>query len=137
MKKSTKAALLSAFGFPGLGHIYLGKYIHGIVLFGISAGCIYTVVSNTVERALQIVEKIQSGLVEPDVAAIVELVAKQPTETGNGPYLQDIVTAIFIVCWIIGSIDSYRIGCGRNKNNTVPKPRGEKNENQSIFDRFK
>jgi hypothetical protein len=32
---------------------------------------LYSIVSKTVERALQIVEKIQSGVGEPDVAAIM------------------------------------------------------------------
>ena len=71
MKKSTKAALLSAFVFPGAGHMYLKRYIPGVVLVGASLVSIYYMISKTVESALQIFEKIQSCYVQPDVAEII------------------------------------------------------------------
>ena len=74
-----KAALLSAFVFPGVGHLYLKKYIHGVILIGVSLVGSYYVISKTVERALKIVEKIQSGAVQLDVTAVTELVSKQST----------------------------------------------------------
>jgi TM2 domain-containing membrane protein YozV len=114
MKKATKAVLLSAFVFPGAGHIYLKKYISGGVLFGASLLGIYYLISKTVESALQIVEKIQSGEVQPDVTAITQLVTKQ--STGAESQLLNIATATIIICWIIGIIDSYRIGRLRDAN---------------------
>ena len=45
MKKSTKAALLSAFVLPGAGHIFLKKYIPGVALVGASLGGIYYLTS--------------------------------------------------------------------------------------------
>ncbi len=118
MKKSTKAALLSALVFPGVGHMYLKRYISGVILMGASLFGMYSMFAKTVESALQIAEKIQSGSVEPDVAAIIDLVAKQPIEPGSGAYLFDIASAIFIICWIISIIDSYRVGSVREKNET-------------------
>ncbi|MCX5870761.1 MAG: hypothetical protein NTY00_09050 [Deltaproteobacteria bacterium] len=116
MKKSMKAALLSAFVFPGVGHIYLKRYMPGVVLVGASlAGCYY-VISKTVERALQIVGKIQSSDVQLDVTAITELVSKQ--STGTEAQLINIATTVIFICWIIGIIDSYRVGRGQDKNNT-------------------
>jgi len=96
MKKSMKAALLSAFVFPGVGHIYLKRYISGILLSGISFVGSYYLLSKTVERSLQIVEKTQSGDVQLDVTAITELVAKQPT--GTEAQLLNITTAVIIIC---------------------------------------
>jgi hypothetical protein len=117
MKKSMKAALLSTFVFPGVGHIYLKRYIPGVVLVGASLAGISYVISKAVERSLQIVEKIQSGDVPLDVTAITELVSKQ--STGTEAQLLDIATTVILICWIIGIIDSYRVGRGQDKNEQV------------------
>ncbi len=119
MKKSMKAALLSAFVFPGVGHMYLKKYISGVILISASFIGIYLMISKTIESALQIVAQIQNGSVEPDIAAIIELVSKLPIETGSGAHLIDIASAIFVICWIIGIIDSYRVGCIQDKTEKV------------------
>jgi TM2 domain-containing membrane protein YozV len=112
-----KAALLSALVFPGLGHIYLKRYIPGVALVGVSSAGIYYLTSKTVERALQIVGKIQSGDVPLDVTAITKLVSKQ--STGTEDQLLNIATTVIFICWIIGIIDSYRIGRGQDKNEQV------------------
>jgi len=117
VKKSTKAALLSALVFPGAGHLFLKKYTTGVVLAGASFASIYYLTSKTVEKALQIAEKIQSGDVPLDVEAITELVSKQ--STGAEAQLLNIATATIIVCWLIGVIDSYRAGCALDKNDDV------------------
>ena len=108
MSKSMKAALLSAFVFPGVGHFFLKKHIAGTVLAGAAFASLYLVISNTVERALQISEKIQHGEVQLDVAAITELLTKQPT--GTEPQLLNIASTVFIISWLIGIVDSYRVG---------------------------
>lgn len=115
MKRSTKAALLSALVFPGVGHMYLKKYTSGVILMSASFTGIYLMIAKTIESALQIVAQIQNGSVEPDIAAIMEVVSRQPIETGIGVYLIDIATAVFFICWIIGIIDSYRVGGNQDK----------------------
>jgi hypothetical protein len=117
VKKSTKAALLSAFVFPGVGHIYLKRYVPGILLSGTSFAAIYYLVSKAVERALEISEKIQSGEVELDVEAITEMVSQQ--SRGADAQLLNIATTVLIICWIVGIIDSYRAGRSREKNDDV------------------
>jgi hypothetical protein len=119
MKQSTKAVLLSALIFPGAGHVLLKRYIPGLVLIAASFASVYYIVSKTVEESLQIVEQIQSGNIQPDVASIEELVSQH--STGEDAHLIDIATYIFIACWIIGIIDSYRVGRDRDKADTVAK----------------
>jgi hypothetical protein len=109
MEKSTKAALLSVLVFPGTGYFYLKKYIAGIVLFSVSTASLYFIVSMAAERALQIVEKIQSGTVEPDIATIIQAVSTQT----DSAYLLEIASAIFIICWVVGIIDSSRVAIVR------------------------
>lgn len=108
MKKSTKAALISALVFPGAGHIYLKKYLRGIILATLSLTAIASLISYTVERALQIAEKIQSGQIPPDIPAITELLSQQPA--GNTLLIQHIAATAIILCWIVGIIDAYRAG---------------------------
>ena len=117
MKKSTKAVLLSAFIFPGVGHFFLKKHIPGVILIFISLAAIYYMVSMAVEKALQITEKIQSGDVRLDVEVITELVSKQAT--GTEAQLLNIAMAAFIICWLFGIINSYRFGCVRDKEDEV------------------
>lgn len=107
MNNSMKAALLSAFVFPGAGHFFLKKPIAGAVLVGTAFAALYLIISTAVERALQIAEKIQSGQVQLEVAAIAELVSKQPP--GSETQMLNIATAVFFISWLIGIVDSYRV----------------------------
>ncbi|MDH5611706.1 MAG: hypothetical protein OEY66_04515 [Gammaproteobacteria bacterium] len=116
MKKSTKAALLSAFIFPGTGHLFLKKYIQAVVLAGTAFAASYYLISKSVERALQIVEKIESGDITPDVLAITELLEKQAA--GAEAQSLDIAMAIIIICWLIGIVDAYRLRNLRDKPNS-------------------
>ena len=109
-----KAALLSAFVFPGAGHFFLKKHLTGTVLAGSAFISLYLVVSKTVERALQIFEKIQRGEVQPDIAAITELVTRQ--STGTDAKLLNIASAVFIISLLVGIIDSYRVGRIQDKS---------------------
>ena len=108
MSKSMKAALLSALVFPGVGHFFLKRYITGSVLAGAAFASLFFVISKTVERALQITEKIQRGEVQLDVATIAELVSKQAT--GTESQLLYIASTILIISWVIAIVDSYRVG---------------------------
>jgi TM2 domain-containing membrane protein YozV len=112
-----KAALLSAFVFPGGGHIYLKKYMAGVLLAGASFAAIYYLITKTVERAFEISEKLQSGDVQLDVQAITDLVSQQSSTADVK--LMNIATTAFIICWLIGIIDSYRIGCVQDKKDKV------------------
>ena len=117
MNKSMKAALLSAFVFPGAGHFFLKKHIAGTVLAGAAFTSLWLVISDAVERALQISEKIQRGEVQLDIAAITELVTKQPT--GNEAQLLNIASAVFFISWLIGIVDSYRVGHVQGKGDVA------------------
>jgi hypothetical protein len=117
MKKSTKAVLLSAFVFPGTGHLLLRKFIPGAILIGASLASAYYITSKTVEESLQIVEQIQNGDVPPDMTSIEELVSKQ--SAGADAYLLDIATYLFLICWLFGIVDSYRAGRVMDKTDTA------------------
>ncbi|MFV2055273.1 MAG: hypothetical protein ACC707_02355 [Thiohalomonadales bacterium] len=108
MNRSIKAALLSALLLPGAGHIYLKKTITGFVLAISASSAIYWLVSNAIEMALEISEKIQSGNVPLDVTAITALVETQSAAVESQQI--NIASMVLLVVWIIGIVDSYRIG---------------------------
>lgn len=108
MKKSTKAVLWSALVFPGSGHLYLKRYFVGLVLIGASLAALLYVVDKSMESAYQIVGQIQNGSVAPDAASISDMITQQ--SSGPDGMLLDIVNYLLIIFWIIGIIDSYRIG---------------------------
>jgi TM2 domain-containing membrane protein YozV len=121
MKKSTKATLISALVFPGAGHIYLKKYIPGVALIGISCAGIYYLLSKAIEQSMQIVDQIQSGAVQPDMAAITDLVSKQ--SSGTQAEILNIITIIITICWLGGIIDAYRLGRAKDKIESDDKSR--------------
>lgn len=108
MSKSMKAALLSALVFPGLGHIYLKRYLPGLLLAGIALAALVVVISATLDTALQLSDAILRGDIAPDVTAITESLASQPAGADalrlNGAY------AVLAVAWLIGIVDAYRAG---------------------------
>ena len=75
---------------------------------GAAFGSLYFVLSRVVERALQISEEIQTGEVQLDVAVITELISKQTT--GTDARLISVASTVLIISWVIGVIDSYRVG---------------------------
>ena len=109
-----KAALLSAFVFPGVGHFLLKKYIRGAALAGTAFAGLYLLIAKTVETALQITEKIQSGEVQLDATTITELVSKQAM--GTEAQLLNIAAAVLFISWLIGIVDSYRVGRAQDKH---------------------
>ena len=115
MTKPIKAVMLSALVFPGAGHLFLKKYVSGIVFAGITVVSLYFIISRTVERALEIVDKIQRGEVQLDIAAITELVSKQPADAN----LLNLTWTVLIIAWVIGIGDSYRVGRGQAKNGVI------------------
>ena len=114
MNKSTKATLLSALIFPGAGHIFLKRYILGAVLSGCAISALYVLISNTVQIAQQITEKIQNGEVGLDVTAITAMIEKQPP--GTEAQQINIATIVLLVSWLVGVVDSYRVGRIQDKD---------------------
>ena len=112
MKKSTKAVLLSGLVFPGLGHLYLKRWIVGAILFGIAACASWYIGTVVMETASVIVEKIQSGIVTPDNDTITRLAAEHLSGTEQAMNLAKIV---WLACWVIGIVGSWWQGRAQDK----------------------
>ena len=113
MTRSTKAALLSGLVFPGIGHMVLKKYLRGsalIISALIASSIIVTVV---IQRALTIVDRINSGDIAVETGAIAEMVSN--STNGADSLIENISVIVLGACWLIGIIDSYRLGIAQEK----------------------
>jgi hypothetical protein len=120
MNQALKAALFSAFVFPGSGHFLLKKHIRGVLLAGVTCVCIGVLLSIALEKAQEISFKIQSGEIPPDLSRIMDEVSKL---SASGTTQQaDMATYILAICWLVGTVDAYRVGWLRNKNRARSKP---------------
>ena len=117
MKKSTKAVLLSAFIYPGVGHIVLKRYVSAAGLIVAASASLYILVSNAVTKALQISDKIINGEIQPDIEVIRDLISKQ--QTAEETQLITIATTVLIIVWLIGIFDSYRFGRTQERNTVI------------------
>lgn len=106
MKKSVKAALLSALIFPGIGHLVLRSYQRGVVLLLVAGFALSVVVTTTVQKALAAVERINRGELAADMSSISAYLAADT----EGSRAASIALSVLLVCWLIGIADAWRLG---------------------------
>ena len=104
MKRSTKAVLLSALVFPGSGHLYLRRWIEGILLSAVAAVALYMITSVVWHTAMDIAGQIQSGAIGSDMDTISALVEERLLATEGKTNL---ATLMLGASWVIGIIGSY------------------------------
>ncbi len=108
MRSSTKAALLSGLIFPGVGHMVLRQYLRGSILMLSALIALSVIVTNAVKQALTIVDRINSGEIPVETGTIAQLISNS-TSGAEGSIL-NIAALVVGACWLIGIIDSYRLG---------------------------
>lgn len=113
MKISTRATLLSLFMFPGSGHIVLKKYFSGALFIGTAAIASIFLFAGMMQRANDIANQIVAGKVPFDPIKIIELVTQTPP--ADQAQLINIAINVFLVTWIMSTIDAYRLGKKQEK----------------------
>ena len=113
MTKSTKAALLSGLVFPGIGHFVLKQYVRGSILLLIALIAMSAIVRIVFQQAQAIVDRVVNGEIPLDPAAISTLVADPSSDSDS--FISSVSTTVFLACWLIGIIDSYRAGIALEK----------------------
>jgi len=113
MTRSTKAALLSGLVFPGIGHMVLKQYLRGSVLMISALTASSVIVTVVIQRALTIVDRINSGDIPVETAAIAEMVSNSTNLADS--LIENISVIVLGACWLIGIIDSYRLGIAQEK----------------------
>ncbi|ABM03858.1 conserved hypothetical protein [Psychromonas ingrahamii 37] len=113
MKKTIKAVLLSAFIFPGVGHLLFKRYISAAILAATALTATYLLIAKVLESAMLIVDKIQRGEVAADITKISELASQQPST--DGWLGTDFISVILLITWLVAIVDCYRVGCSLKK----------------------
>jgi hypothetical protein len=109
MKVSYKAALISAFVFPGAGQIYLKRYWRGLVIMLFAfTGLGYMIWSATVS-ALNGIDDIMVKM-RGGTTNLKELSAIVGSKTLTADPYYDVVFYVIVCLWIFAIIDAYRIG---------------------------
>jgi TM2 domain-containing membrane protein YozV len=107
MKVSYKAALLSTFVFPGVGQLYLKRYLRALVIMFfaiISLGyLIWSVTVSALNHLDDIMVKMQGG------AANLQELSDTVGSLTTGPY-NEVLFCVIACIWIFAIIDAYRIG---------------------------
>jgi hypothetical protein len=114
MKKSSKAALLSGLIFPGIGHIFLREYFRGSALVVLSLAALSVVVAKAYQHAMLIVDRIVSGDISMEAGAIAQAVSNSTTAADS--LVENAAVIVLVACWLVGIIDSYRLGAVQEKS---------------------
>ena len=113
MKTSVKAALLSAFVCPGAGHFYLKQRTAGNIILVTAVAAISYLCWHAYQKAQLISEKIINGEIPLQLDAIYSAVTQAPA--GKEALWINIATAAFVLSWLFGVADSYRLGRQQDK----------------------
>lgn len=121
MRKSITALLLSAFVFPGAGHLFLRSYARGIILLAISVVALV----DFMRRAWHEAEIIREQLIDEinnsgaiDFELLVRHAMNAVDHIDRQPFT--IATLILLACWLVGILDSYRLGKKMEEASTTP-----------------
>lgn len=115
MKRAIKAALMSAFVFPGTGHFYLKKYTMCAIFAFTFSIPLYFIVSEIAAKAEHVVEQIKNGEIPLDIAAISESLSS--STVGVDTQELNIKMYLLVIIWLIGIIDSFRMGHKKEESN--------------------
>ncbi len=110
MKTAVRAALLSAFVFPGLGEMYLKRYLRGLIPMILVLIGLGILIGRATVGALQVIEKMQTQGGTVDMNAISNIAAGSSTH--SDPY-SSLILPVIVGCWVFSVIDAYRLGKGK------------------------
>ena len=107
MHRSTKAALLSGLVFPGVGQLYLGRYLRAcLFLLPALAAALYFSTA-VLKPVLAIAREVQSGAIPFDPLAI----QMRLEDSGHAASpLLNLAALVMLGCWIGATVDAWLAG---------------------------
>ena len=91
----------------------LKQYLRGSILMVAALIAVSVIVTKAMKQALTIVDGINNGEIPVEAGAIIELVSK--SAGGAEGSILNIAALVIAACWLIGIIDSYRVGIIQEK----------------------
>lgn len=116
MNTSTKATLLSALVFPGLGQFILKRYYRATLLASVALIAFYILVTSSIEKAVAISDKIITGEVALDANAISRMISE--SATGSEASLANAATTALVAAWLLAIVDAYLFGRERESKHS-------------------
>ena len=108
MKKSTKAALLSALVCPGVGQFWLKKPISGsLFLISFIIGLAF-VIQNISQKTQYVLTKIQQGDIALSIPAIEQALNSAPSNLSMAALSN--LTSYLLVIWLVATLHAYWFG---------------------------
>lgn len=107
MSRALKASLLSALVLPGAGHLYLRRYLRGLVLAALALAALWFVLAETLAVANDILAEAERGAAT-DVTALADLIGERAAHAESAGVGR--ATLFLGVIWVVGIVDAYRLG---------------------------
>jgi TM2 domain-containing membrane protein YozV len=107
MTPAVKAALLSGAVFPGLGQIYLKRYLRGLVILIFTLLVLIVVVGITMVAVFESFHniRIEGGAIDLNTLSNPALV-----HSAGNDILSKALSSFILCSWVFSVIDAYRIG---------------------------
>jgi hypothetical protein len=122
MRKSLKAALLSALVYPGVGQLWLKHVIRGMAWIAVVSVALAVLVTKAAQQALSILERVESEGATVDLVAIAH--AARASSSGDAAIRY--ATLALMLCWLGSIVDAYYLGRGKDlQTHGGPKALGE------------
>ena len=91
----------------------LKQYLRGSILMLFALIALSVIVTKAIKQALTIIDRINSGEIPVETGTITELVFN--STGGADSSILNIAALVLGACWLIGIIDSYRLGLIQEK----------------------
>jgi TM2 domain-containing membrane protein YozV len=107
MTPAVKAALLSGAVFPGLGQIYLKRYLRGLIMLIFTLLALIIVVGITMVAVFESLNNIQ---VEGGTVDIHTLSNPALVHSARDATLSKLLSSFILCSWVFSVVDAYSIG---------------------------
>lgn len=115
MKSATKALLLSALVFPGVGHLAIARPARGAFYLLPALAAFGYLLWATVVAAMAVYNRIIAQPGALSAQSISTLLAESAALSGAGSVL-----LLFMLCWLAATVDAWY--CGRKLDAPLPEP---------------
>jgi len=105
--------LLSGLVFPVIGQFVLKCRLRAAVLIVLWLAASSIIITGVIQQAQMIVERITRGEISADDSAIMQMISDSTAGTDGS--MRNAAVGLLGVCWLVGIIDSYRLGAAQEE----------------------
>ena len=110
MKPSTKGAILSGLGFPGVGQILLGRKWEGACFIIVTSAAILAILYSAVQRIPLILEKLIPEMERGTLSLGMIFKETHRITAMGGSALEQISLWTILFCWALSLVRAYLAG---------------------------